>query len=539
MAGVIAAAAVQKRLCADRGEIAVLDVRERGEHARGHPLFAASLPLGRLELHIDRLVPRRGAPVAVFDDGPPDDRAARAAARLAALGWTGARVLENGLAGWRAAGLEVFDGVHAPSKAFGEIVEAACGTPRVTARELAAMRDSGRRVAILDSRPFDEYRRMRVPGGVCAPGVELARRVRDLAPEPETPVVVNCAGRTRSIIGAQSLIDAGAPNPVAALENGTMGWTLAGFALESGAGRMAPPPSAAAAAWARDARDRLAARFRVRRLDGEALARRRAEAAERTLYLCDVRTAEEYEAGHLPGARHTPGGQLVQATDAYAPVRGARLVAIDDDGARATVAAMWLMRMGHRDVAAFALRDHDGALETGPEPNRPPGLTPARRAFEIDAMRLAGMKPGRDMTLVDFADSRRYRAGHIPGAVWGLRARAARLARRLPEAAAIVLTSPDSLVAHLAAPELARHVRAPVRVLRGGTDAWAAAGLPLAPGREGMLDEPVDVHPAPYDLPPGEAEAAMRAYLDWETGLPARIARDAAARFHPGGPPPV
>jgi hypothetical protein len=31
---------------------------------------------------------------------------------------------------------------------------------------------------------------------------------------------VNCAGRTRSIIGTQSLINAGVPNPVTALRNG-------------------------------------------------------------------------------------------------------------------------------------------------------------------------------------------------------------------------------------------------------------------------------------------------------------------------------
>jgi 3-mercaptopyruvate sulfurtransferase SseA len=47
-------------------------------------------------------------------------------------------------------------------------------------------------------------------------------------------VIVNCAGRTRSIIGTQSLRNAGLPNPVYALRNGTIGWTLAGFDLERG-----------------------------------------------------------------------------------------------------------------------------------------------------------------------------------------------------------------------------------------------------------------------------------------------------------------
>ena len=60
------------------------------------------------------------------------------------------------------------------------------------------------------------------------PGAELVLRARELAPDPATRIIVNCAGRTRSIIGTQSLINAGIENPVSALRNGTIGWTLAG-----------------------------------------------------------------------------------------------------------------------------------------------------------------------------------------------------------------------------------------------------------------------------------------------------------------------
>lgn len=532
----VSAAEVRARLAAPDGEIALLDARELGEHGRGHPLFAAPFPPGRLELDADRLLPRRSVPAVLFDDGPPDDRAARAAERLRGFGYSAARVLAGGLAAWRAAGFAVFDGVHAPSKAFGECVEARCGPPRIAADELAALTEAGRPAAILDSRPFAEYRRMSIPGGVNVPGAELARRVRDLAPDPDTLVVVNCAGRTRSIIGAQSLIDAGVPNRVAALENGTMGWVLSGRALEHGAAREAPPPSAAALAWARDAAARVAARFGVRKIDRAELARWRAEAGERTLYLLDVRSAEEYAAGHLPGARHAPGGQLVQATETYAPVRGARFALVDDDGVRAVMTASWLLRMGHREAVAVAGGLEGGEIETGPEPVRALGLGPVRRAFEIDVARVAGMLPGRDVTLVDFADSRTFRAGHVPGALWGMRSRAARLAGRLPKAPAIVLTSPDSLAAHLAAPELGRLVRAPVRVLRGGTDAWRKAGFPLEAGGAGMLDDADDVYDLPYDAPPERREEAMRRYLEWETALPERVARDGGAGFRLSGP---
>ena len=120
-------------------------------------------------------------------------------------------------------GFMLFEGVYVPSKAFGEFVEATWCTPHLSADELVRLRAEGRDVVVLDSRPMSEYRQMSIPGGIDVPGAELVHRVRDLAPDPDTLVVVNCAGRTRSIIGAQSLINAGIPNRVAALANGTMG----------------------------------------------------------------------------------------------------------------------------------------------------------------------------------------------------------------------------------------------------------------------------------------------------------------------------
>ena len=69
-------------------------------------------------------------------------------------------------------------------------------------------------MVVVDSRPFDEFQRVSIPGATNVPGAELVLRIHDIAPSPDTLVVVNCAGRTRSIIGAQSLINAGLPNKV-------------------------------------------------------------------------------------------------------------------------------------------------------------------------------------------------------------------------------------------------------------------------------------------------------------------------------------
>ena len=189
----------------------------------------------------------------VYGHGAGD--AAAAAGRLRSLGYRDVSLLEGGLAGWVAGGGELFRDVNAPSKAFGELVEATAGTPAVPAGQLRALLSDGADVVVLDARRFEEYQTMSIPTATSVPGAELVMRAGALAPDPATLVVVNCAGRTRSIIGTQSLINAGLPNRVVALRNGTIGWSLAGLELEHGQQRRAPevPPAMArraeAAAW--------------------------------------------------------------------------------------------------------------------------------------------------------------------------------------------------------------------------------------------------------------------------------------------------
>ena len=179
-------------------------------------------------------------------------------------------------------------------------------------------------------------------------------RIRDLAPSPQTMIVVNCAGRTRSIVGAQSLINAGVPNKVVALRNGTMGWNLAGLTCDAGKSLRAGAPTREGLAWAKSAAQRVARRFGVPRIDPATLARWQSEREERTLYLFDVRDPGEYEAGHVAGALSAPGGQLVQATDQYVGTLGARIVLIDDAEVRALMTASWLRQMGWTEVAVLA-----------------------------------------------------------------------------------------------------------------------------------------------------------------------------------------
>ena len=246
----------------DGGELALVDVREELIFSQRHLLLARSIPLSRLELKFAQLVPRRSTRIVLCDDG--DGAAGRAAAILARNGYSDLAILDGGVDAWAAAGYELFSGVNVPSKAFGEYIEHESGTPSIAAAELEQLIREKADIVVLDSRPFDEYSRVSIPTGVNVPGAELVLRAREIAPSPETMIVVNCAGRTRSIIGAQSLINAGVPNKVVALRNGTMGWSLAGFACDSGKNRRAPDVSPKTLDWARTAALQRGAKLRRR-----------------------------------------------------------------------------------------------------------------------------------------------------------------------------------------------------------------------------------------------------------------------------------
>jgi len=513
-------AALRERLLG-REEFALLDVREQGVHYKGHPFFACSLPLSRLELMAGDLVPRKTAPLVLIDGGD-EGLAGRAKAKLTAFGYTDVEILEGGCAAWQATGGELFSGVNVPSKAFGEFVEHHYGTPRIPPQELKALKDAGRKLVILDSRPWEEYHRMNIPGGIDAPGAELVYRAPDLAPEADTLVVVNCAGRTRSIIGCQSLRNAGWKD-VVALKDGTMGWELAGFECERGSERVAPVPGAEGKQKARAAADAVAAKFQVKFARAPQV-KEWLEDAARTTYLLDVRSREEFEAGHLAGSRHAPGGQMVQAMDEFVAVRNARVVLVDPARVRSVMTASWLNQMGWDEVYVLEPESGDWALETGPRAAQVPGF---KRWKSVRAQQFAP----DDAKLVDLSTSLRYRAWHVPGAWWAVRSRLAAARENIGDAAEIVLTSEDGVLAHLAAPEAAE-LWPNVKVLEGGNKAWRAAGHAVESGMRKPTTALDDVWYKPYDHETGaDYEKHARAYLDWEVALVEQIKRDPAIRF--------
>ena len=505
----------------DGKELALVDVREELIFSKNHLLLARSIPLSRLELKFVQLVPRRGTRVVLCDDD--DGLAARAAAILLRNRYTDVAVLDGGVAAWTAAGFELFSGVNVPSKAFGEFIEHANHTPGISAGELEQLIREGADIAVLDSRPFDEYARVSIPSAINVPGAELVLRAREVAPSPKTTVIVNCAGRTRSIIGAQSLINAGLPNKVVALRNGTMGWSLAGFNCESGKNRRAPGVSERTLAWARQAAQRVANTCGVTVIDRAGLDALRAD-VQRTVYLFDVRDPAEYQAGRVPGAVSAPGGQLVQATDQYVGTLGAALVLVDDAEVRALMTASWLRQMGWRDVFVLAAV----GTETGwPAASMLDTESRDDAALELDEFGDLFARDGT--TVLDLSLSRDYLREHIPGAWFGIRSRLDRALAKIPLRGTLVLTSEDGVVARLAVAEAKALTDIPVRFLAGGNAAWKAAGCELS-AEPLMADEAADRWRKPYERS-GDVTAAMKEYLAWEIDLLPRIERDGSLEF--------
>jgi rhodanese-related sulfurtransferase len=514
--------AAVKGMLGDGQELALIDVREELLYSQNHLLWARSVPLSRFELKFAQLVPRRSTRIVLIDDG--DGLAERAAHTLARARYGDLYMLQGGVAAWAAAGYELFSGVNVPSKAFGEHVEHASKTPSISAEQLNELMQRNTNLVVLDSRPFDEYQRVSIPSATNVPGAELVLQVHDLVPSPDTIVVVNCAGRTRSIIGAQSLINAGLRNQVYALRNGTMGWQLAGFACEKDRQKRASGYSGKGLAWAKSAADVVAHRFGIERIDRTTLNRWRLEEEQRTLYVFDVRDPTEYLAGHIAGAISAPGGQLVQATDQYVGTLGARIVLVDDAEVRAVMTASWLKQMGWKDV--FVL------VASGTEKDFPiPSIlgTPPPRQDAITDKELLALIAQEKVTVIDLSLNREYQKGHIAGAWFAIRSRLARAFPKITLHDAVVLTSEDAIVAALAISEAKALTKLPVRYLLGGNAGWRKAGHPLSTTTR-MADEPVDAWLKPYERT-GDTKGAMSEYLAWEVDLLPRIARDGTCHF--------
>jgi rhodanese-related sulfurtransferase len=513
-------------------EIALIDPREEGIFGGAHLLLAVNIPLSSLEIRIGRLVPRRSTRIVLTDDG--EGLAERAAALLVELGYDRLEILDGGLAAWRAAGFELFSGMSVPGKAFGECIAVTCETICISAEELHEKLAAGEDVLVLDSRPANEYANMNIPGSINIPVSELVYRFEELPVNPETLVVVNCAGRTRSLIGAQTLIDAGVSNRVAALRGGTMAWQMAGFELEHGSTRHAPEPWGKNLDTALERARKVADRFGVTTIDETMLAKFKDEKESRSLYIIDVRTPDEFRNGHRPDSLHAWGVQLVQSADKYVATRNSRILLVDNYLVRALMTAAWLIQAGWQETYVLADPFQGVTLESGNAPAVIPSLDGVSLPY-VEAEELNKLQNKKCCTIVDFGDSLSYKAGHIPGAWFAIRSRIADCLTKIPKSERFVATGTDEALTALAAQDMARLSGLPVSILKGGNSAWNRAGLPLAIGFDNLATSVEDVFRMPFLWGHFEVKAefenAATDYLEWELQLPDQIHRSGEIHF--------
>ncbi len=520
MPSAISCAALAESLEGD-APFALIDVREAGEYNSSHIPGSSLMPRGRLEFLIADSAPFRATPIIVCDD---DGRRSRLAAdTLERLGYLNVSFLEGGMNRWVTERRPTEWGVNVPSKDFGEKVQVQRGVPEIDAIELKSRMDRGDKLVILDTRTPEEFRRFCIPGGRSVPNGELGLRIADIV-EPldeDTTIVINCAGRTRSIIGTRLLRRMGMRN-VVGLENGTAGWELAGYELETGADRVGlAEPSEAGRVAAEEFADRLVEQDGVRYIDVATLRRIMARSESESVYLIDVRTAEEYAKGHIPGFRWFPGGQAVQRSDEVAVVHNAPIVFCCDGRTRAALTASWYRQMGFDEV--YALHGGTGAwaqagdsLEAGEPASETLGLSEARERVRVLSPEQIG---NADAALVHVGLSAEFAQGHIPGASWVPRGWLEfRIEEAAPDKSApVIATCSDSQgqQALLAAATLMDMGYTNVAALDGGMSAWRASGREIRTGLFGVMYPPSDM----VASGPDRNFADKINYLRWEEEL--------------------
>jgi len=495
-------------------EVALIDVRELGEYSAGHPFFATPIPYSGFEYQITDLVPNPNCRMIMLDNN--DGVALKAANACILLGYINVNILEGGIHSWQSTELELYEGVNTPSKAFGELIEEKYHTPTITALELTRRRENSENIVVIDGRPVSEFRKMSIPNAICCPNGELALRISSIAPDPGTTIVINCAGRTRSIIGAQTLIDLGIENPVFALENGTQGWFLSGQYLQHNKNRSYSDFSNHSdIASSQQKANNMALRHDVKTLSIDQLYDI-AKNTNRTIYVFDVRTKEEYEKDGLSFAVHAPGGQLIQSTDTWVAVRGALMVIIDSENVRAPVVATWLKRLGHNSAIINCSFDKLIDLtEAFTKQIQPPPKS-------IETIKLHELDMRRKWNIIDIRPSMKYRKAHINGSTWGNRPRIDQL--QINPNDNLLLISESVSKATLFELE-ARHMghSGEIKNLDSGIEdlkhsAFTIVSTPDYPPDEDCIDFIFHTH----DRHKGNADSA-KAYLKWETQLVSQL----------------
>ncbi|MGI9319156.1 MAG: rhodanese-like domain-containing protein [bacterium] len=515
-------------------EIALLDVRELRDFSIGHLWLASHLPLSRLELRVRRFVPRPGTRIVLCDQA--NGVAERAASKLQDMGYCQLQILEGGINAWTEAGFELVGGNYVIAHAFGYHIEDQYQTPVMTAQQLHTMRDNGEEVLVIDARSENDYLEESIPGSISVPAAEVARKISDLVPNSSIPIVVHCAGITRAMLGAQGLINCEIPNPVFSLRDGTRGWVLDGGELIPNQRINPVVPSAAAKKYSTAAAARLAAEFSLTYVTLDQMLEWRTDHPDRTCYLIDVRSEQEYLVAHYPESISIPGGELAGMTIDHLATQNARLCLFaDEDCARSEITASWMKQLGWSDVVIVRGWQSAPHLLSGAEPDCYPEID-ALDVTVVSAESLVTDNLTEQVEILDFSQSEHYRQGHIPGAVWASRAQLGKDIALSTGTTVVICTSRSGRQGRLAAADLDQLIGLPVKAVEGGNLACFDAGVKREAGQckhIGQIDDIDEYLSPPSNDGRGELLSWHRHCISWRNRLYGQFRQQQPVNFGP------
>jgi len=509
MTAYISCEALCEKLEAQEGEICLLDVRYQEEFTQEQIIASINIPFDTLDIEVSLRAPNQSVPIVIVAG---DEVTATAAADLLMrLGYKDVGILKDGIRAWKDQGHPVFQDMNAESKAFGEFVEHAYDTPNIGPEELFEALQNNWDGVIIDCRPTREHVFSHIPGAIHIPGGDIFQKLEQVTGNENRPVVVHCGGRTRGIIAAQGVVNAGFRNPVQVLTNGTMGWHLCGYELEHGM-NAAPvdEKSNNAAGGSSPIYENKLESLNVTELDLAALQEMIADRDKRSVFVFDLRP-QDAPGANTSVARHVTAGQLLQATDQFVGVRGARVVLVDDDVVRAKITASWLQQMGWRDAYTHMIEADTGKILNA--------IAPKENAYtnveRIDVAKSKKLVKQGNATIIDVSQSHEYLAGHIPGAGFCPRGQLPKIIAGLQDSFEIFIITAKNLELSLAAANdmLAENLK--ILALENGNDAWTAVGENLSIGAERLLGQTPWLNEG-FARAVEEKRGLVKYFVDWE-----------------------
>ena len=467
-------------------EIALLDVRDKGDFVKGHLWLACNLPITNIELSVRRLIPNPKTRVVLYDAN--SGIAERSLLILSDMNFDNIQILKGGIDSWTAEKLPLIHNDYVAAHVFGYQIEKNYKLPTISAAQLKSRLDSGEDIIVVDARDTEDYKKSSTTVSIGVPVVELPYVIPELVNNQNTVVVVHCAGITRAALGAQTLRSAGIKNPVLSLVDGIKGWFLEGYDLCAGT-RAYSSANFDIGGQASDIAAKFSKLNELNYQTQEELDQWRLSFPERSFYLIDIRSREEYLDKHFPGSLHVPGGELAGMTIDHLATYNARIYLFDSpEFGRSEITANWMIQQGWNDIVIVTNWTISSSLVSGPEKNYFPEIMALElNTINVDQLNL-GLQEGT-FEVVDVSSSDQFENSHIPGSRWSSRSAIYESLEFLDPNKRVVLTSNCGESAKLVSKEIGSNTSETFIVLEGGNLLWKDRGYPIETGMIAKLAE--------------------------------------------------